>query len=115
MALFFRKIHIPSLVNGKTFAKNSATSIPTGLGFLKFLQHHPACHPQAGGNPERQQTSRSCRFGVGSQFCTTGFNKRDQVLCGPQNSEILIRSEHGKKSALTPVNTAYVAIESIAM
>ena len=35
VALFFRKIHIPSLVNGKKSAKNSATSIPTGSGFLK--------------------------------------------------------------------------------
>jgi len=36
VALFFRKIHIPSLVNGRKSSQNSATSIPTGSGFLKL-------------------------------------------------------------------------------
>ena len=34
VALFFRKIHTPSLVNGRKSSQNSATSIPTGSGFL---------------------------------------------------------------------------------
>ena len=36
VALFFRKIHIPSLVNGRKSFQNSATSIPTGSGFLNL-------------------------------------------------------------------------------
>ena len=32
----FRKIHIPSLVNGRKSSQNSATSIPTGSGFLRL-------------------------------------------------------------------------------
>ena len=41
VALIFRKINIPSLVNGKKSAQNSATSIPTGSGFLKVRNPDP--------------------------------------------------------------------------